>query len=678
MSYTVLARRYRSNTFDEVIGQESVARTLLNAIAQGRVAHAYLFTGTRGVGKTTTARLFARALNAPDTIPGCPKPGLISSDEGKKKKSKPKPDGESSSRRGNDTDDSHDYPPIDVQERMAAAIMAGGDLNVVEIDGASNNGVEQARQLIANSGLAPTGNALYKIYIIDEVHMLSTAAFNALLKTMEEPPPHVKFILCTTESHKVPATIQSRCQRFDFRNIPTAKIADHLRDVLRQENVEASDDVLWQLARLGNGSMRDALSLLDRLISTGESPLTPQVLETMLGLPAPELIINLVDGLAAGDVGESLRRTAAILEKGISEDQLVEVLIERLRQLMLISACGPDSELVELADEARKTAATQAGRFDAAGLVHMIALCENLQRAGKSSSNPRALLDATVVRLALSEKMADVAALLAAGGGGGTGSADLKKKVASSQPPAVEAARSVAPASRPVLPPLSSQRTSAPAPAPAAETLQETPAETGDSMREGVATISEAAPGRGMPAVSGASPREVWASVLGHVAGKFSLSWVQSLSLARLDDRTAVVSLLPGKRDMHKFIAADRQREQLADLFKRVLGRPVRIEVEAAGAINGADASDQSPGADVAPSSRSMRTEREEALALPLVQEVLSVFEATLVETHLAAAAPIKTASPGETVADVVKPMTLNAGISDEEMFDDVLTPDDD
>ncbi len=423
MSYTVLARRYRSNTFDEVIGQESVAKTLLNAIAQGRVAHAYLFTGTRGVGKTTTARLFARALNAPDTIPGCPKPGLITADaDGKKKKTKAKPDGESSSRRGTasgtSSDEPHDYPPLDVQERMASAIMAGQDLNVVEIDGASNNGVEQARQLIANAGLAPTGNALYKIYIIDEVHMLSTAALTALLKTMEEPPPHVKFILCTTESHKVPATIQSRCQRFDFRNIPTAKIADHLRDVLRQEKVEANDDVIWQLARQGNGSMRDALSLLDRLIATGESPLTPQVLEAMLGLPAPQLIINLVDALASGNVGQSLEHTAALLDKGISEDQLIDVLIERLRQLMLITACGSESDLIELSDEARPVAAAQAASFDAAGLVHMIALCENLQRAGKNSSNPRALLDATIVRLALAEKMADVAALLAGGGAG--------------------------------------------------------------------------------------------------------------------------------------------------------------------------------------------------------------------------------------------------------------------
>jgi DNA polymerase-3 subunit gamma/tau len=641
MSYTVLARRYRSNTFDEVIGQESVSKTLLNAIAQGRVAHAYLFTGTRGVGKTTTARLFARALNAPDTIPGCPKPGLISTDEGKKKKGKAKTSNEA-----------NEYPPLDVQERMAAAIMAGQDLNVVEIDGASNNGVEQARQLIANAGLAPTGNALYKIYIIDEVHMLSQAAFNALLKTMEEPPSHVKFILCTTESHKVPATIQSRCQRFDFRNIPTAKIADHLKAVLKLEKVEGNADVIWQLARLGNGSMRDSLSLLDRLIATGESPLTPQVLEQMLGLPAPELVINLVDALADGDIGESLRRTAALLDKGISEDQVVDVLIDRLRQLMLITACGEGSELVELSDEARPLAAAQAARFDAAGLVHMIALCENLQRAGKNSSNPRALLDATMVRLALSEKMADVAALLSS-----SGNADLKKKVAPPQfpsprppaanPPTLALATAPPPPQAPSRQPPRDSPLIAPDPAPQrtvpAAPLPVTIAEASPFLSD---DVDEPLPASAGPALipSSPAPADIWSTILRSIGDRHSLSWVQSLSLARLDDRTAVVALLPGKRDMHRFVSAERQREQLADLFKKALGRPVRIEVESTGGpqtkgtTQGASHAAQHAPAHsggAALSTQSIRTEREHALALPLVKEVLAVFEATLVETHL-------------------------------------------
>ncbi len=393
MAYTVLARRYRSASFDQVVGQEPIASTLKNAISAGRVAHAYLFCGTRGVGKTSMARILARALNAPATIPDCPPPA-----------------------------DASEYPDEEVQQRMAASIMLGDDLNVIEIDGASNNSVEQARQLIANAGLAPTGNALFKVYIIDEVHMLSNSAFNALLKTMEEPPEHVKFILCTTEPHKVPATIQSRCQRFDFRNISTGRISDHLKEVLKTENVEADEQLIWHVARVGNGSMRDALSLMDRLIATGQSPLTMQVLEEMLGLPDQTLVSQLVDALAQGDVAQALQITADLLGRGIAQDQLIETLIERFRQMMLIVACGKDSPLIELSDEAKDEAAKQAEQFDASGLVHMIALCEGLLRAGKSSSNPRAMLDAMVVRLSLAEKMADVSALLAGGAAG------LKKK----------------------------------------------------------------------------------------------------------------------------------------------------------------------------------------------------------------------------------------------------------
>lgn len=400
MSYTVLARRYRSNAFDQVIGQEPIARTLCNAIARQKVAHAYLFTGTRGVGKTSMARIFARALNAPDTIAECPRPA------------------------------DQEYPPADVQQRMADAIMRGDDLNVIEIDGASNNSVDDARQLIANAGLSPTANARYKIYIIDEVHMLSTSAFNALLKTMEEPPEHVKFILCTTEVHKLPATIQSRCQRFDFRNIATARIAEHLRHVLASEKIKADDEAIWQVARLANGSMRDGLSLLDRLIAAAEpqTGVTMDVLQQMLGLPPQERIDALVEAFAAGDVAQSLQHAALLLNQGISQDQLLETLIERFRQLMLLGACGPQSELVELSDDAKTRAVKQALQFDAAGLVHMIALCENAQRVSKSSSNPRALLDATVVRLALAEKMADVTAVLAgSGAGSGPGLPEKKK-----------------------------------------------------------------------------------------------------------------------------------------------------------------------------------------------------------------------------------------------------------
>jgi DNA polymerase III subunit gamma/tau len=375
MAYTVLARRYRSRDFGEVVGQDAISRTLQNAIKEGRVAHAYLFCGTRGVGKTSTARIFAKALNAVDG-------------------------------KGGEVKD------------VAEAIMAGRDTDVIEIDAASNNSVDDARTLIANCVYRPM-RGKYKVYIIDEVHMLSQAAFNALLKTMEEPPAHVVFILCTTETHKVPATIQSRCQRFDFRNIPTAQVAGHLGRVLKEEGREADEELLHLVARLGNGSMRDALSLMDRLLAAGEKRLTVEMLEQLLGLPDRTLVIELVDAFADGDAAVALERAGALLGRGVSVEQLLGSLAERLRDLMVLAACGAKSELVELSEDAKQQAAEQAQRFDPAGLSHMIAIVESVAGRCKSSSFPRALLDAALVRLAQTEKLADVTAILAEGGGGG-------------------------------------------------------------------------------------------------------------------------------------------------------------------------------------------------------------------------------------------------------------------
>jgi DNA polymerase III subunit gamma/tau len=238
MAYTVLARKYRSQTFDDVVGQDPIAKTLKNAIETGRVAHAYLFTGTRGVGKTTMARILAKALNClksdqPTTAPCC-------------------------------------------QCGSCVAINTGEDIDVIEIDGASNNRVDEIRELRENAIYRPA-RARYKIYIIDEVHMLTTAAFNALLKTLEEPPEHVKFIFATTEPNKVIATIQSRCQRFDFSNISPKTIAAQLKSILKQEKIKYEEDLVLPVARMANGSMRDALSLLDRLISTGEKVLSARL-----------------------------------------------------------------------------------------------------------------------------------------------------------------------------------------------------------------------------------------------------------------------------------------------------------------------------------------------------------------------------------------------------------------
>jgi DNA polymerase-3 subunit gamma/tau len=597
MAYTVLARRYRSDSFDQLVGQEPIARTLQSAIATGRVAHAYLFTGTRGVGKTSMARLFARALNAPDTIPGCPKPS--------------------------DTKKS-DFPPLDVQQRSAQAIMHGEDLNVIEIDGASNNSVDQARQLIAAAGLAPTDQARYKVYIIDEVHMLSSAAFNALLKTMEEPPEHVKFILCTTEVHKVPITIQSRCQRFDFRNIPAAKIAEHLKAVVKSEKIAADESVIWQVAWLGNGSMRDALSLLDRLLAAGSKTLSAELLAEMLGLPPQQRIVDLIDSLAAGDAAAALHHTAELLESGVSQDQLLEVLIDRLRQLMILCACGPDSDLAELSDDARAGAQQQAQHFDAPGLVYMIALCENLQRSARASSHPRALLDATIVRLALAEKMADVTALLRQSGGRSAGGG-------------VPPARPVAPGVRPAPP--GEQKKKSLDPEPSAPSARPIPA----------ATPVAAAPVPSPPAAPPPTdPAAIWSAVLDQAADKAPIAWVRHLEMRGFDGRRALVAPLPGQRDLIKFLSPQRC-EQLAGMIAHVIRRPVKVEVDptAAAPVDTPTPTDH-PAAPSTPGTSGAGADRAHARNLPLVRRVLEVFEASVIDVAPEAAlqAPAASAAP--------------------------------
>ncbi|HRJ50600.1 MAG: DNA polymerase III subunit gamma/tau [Phycisphaeraceae bacterium] len=364
MTYTVLARRYRSRDFNEVVGQEAIASTLRGAIESNRVAHAYLFCGTRGVGKTSMARIFAKALNGGSA-------------------------------------------------EIDSLIMQGKDTDVIEIDAASNTGVDHVRELISNAAYRPL-RGKHKIYIIDEVHMLSTQAFNALLKTMEEPPEHVKFILCTTESHKVPATIQSRCQRFDFRNIPSSRIADHLRAVIKAEGLAADPELVHAVARLGNGSMRDALSLLDRLMAAGAKSLTLRTLEDLIGLPDSELVGGLIDAVASASPGPALERTDSLLNRGISIETLLETLSSRFRDLMVLAACGPETTLVDLSDQSRRAEVERASRFDVASLTHAIALCESIQRSLRGSASPRALMDALVVRLALTDRFADVTSVLAA------------------------------------------------------------------------------------------------------------------------------------------------------------------------------------------------------------------------------------------------------------------------
>jgi DNA polymerase-3 subunit gamma/tau len=323
-AYQVLARKYRPRTFEDLIGQEAMVRTLANAFASGRIAHAFMLTGVRGVGKTTTARLLARALNYQT--------------------------------------DTADAPSVDlsVEGRHCRAIIEGRHMDVLELDAASRTGVDDMRELLDSVRYAPV-EARYKVYVIDEVHMLSTAAFNALLKTLEEPPPHAKFIFATTEIRKVPVTILSRCQRFDLRRVEPGVLVGHLERVCARENALVEQEGLALIARAAEGSVRDSLSLLDQAIVQAErgQTVSAEVVRDMLGLADASATIGLFEQVMAGRIAEALTSFRALYGYGADPEVVVMDLLEHSHAASIAKTLGPDA-LALPKDQAARLAAIGA------------------------------------------------------------------------------------------------------------------------------------------------------------------------------------------------------------------------------------------------------------------------------------------------------------------------------
>ena len=359
MSYLVLARKCRPQKFDEVVGQDHVTRTLANAIKMDRVAHGFLFSGVRGVGKTSMARILAKSLNCSQgpTVDPC---------------------GECASCR---------------------AVTAGTAMDVIEIDGASNNSVDDIRDLRETVPYRPALGR-FKIYVIDEVHMLSGSAFNALLKTLEEPPPHVKFIFATTEPHKIPATILSRCQHYDFRRIPTEAIVERMEQILEGEGIRTQDGALAVIGREAEGSMRDALSILDQVLAAGAEEITVQAVGDLLGVVSRQVHFDLSAALIAGDPRRCLEIIRDVNRQGFDMSVFSRDLLEHLRNLMAAGICGddrslldmPDTEIDDLVKQARSVSRNTLHRL----FKHFSEAFEEIAR----SSHPRILLEATLARLA--------------------------------------------------------------------------------------------------------------------------------------------------------------------------------------------------------------------------------------------------------------------------------------
>ena len=362
MEYQVSARKFRPGTFEELIGQPHVVQTLRNAILRQQVAHAYLFSGMRGVGKTTAARILAKALNC-------------------EKGPTPEPCGQCES----------------CQE-----IARGNSVDVIEIDGASNTGVDDVRELRENVKFSPF-RGTYRIYIIDEVHMLSNSAFNALLKTLEEPPPHAVFIFATTEVHKIPPTITSRCQHFNFRRIPRREIIARLQEVVKHVDVEIGERSLGAMARASEGSMRDALSLLDQAVAFGGTTITEQDVDEMLGAVPDELVGRIVRTVVNQDPAAAVALVGEVVDHGYDLRAYCGAVVERMRHLM-IAAVVPGFEqaqgLMDLPDEDVKHLLAEAKSFSVEQLQEVFHLFAQAEDRLRSTAHPRFVFEVAAVRAA--------------------------------------------------------------------------------------------------------------------------------------------------------------------------------------------------------------------------------------------------------------------------------------
>ncbi|HEY2787718.1 MAG TPA: DNA polymerase III subunit gamma/tau, partial [Fimbriiglobus sp.] len=493
-AYSVVALRYRPQQFSDLVGQEHVAAGLTNAIASGRIAHAYLFTGARGVGKTSCARILAKALNC---VTG------------------PTP------------------TPCDRCD-ICLGIALGQDVDVPEIDGASNNKVEEARELRSNVGFRPT-RARFKIYIIDEVHMLTTGAFNALLKTLEEPPPHVKFIFATTEAQKLPITFLSRCQRFDFAHINTNSIFETLKHVVKKEGLAAEDEALHQIARRAAGSMRDSQSLLDQLLASTSGPLTAESVHALLGTAGDDRVAAVAAAVLEKDAAKALELVAEADDRGLHLGELLDQLIDYWRGLMLAAAAGPVAKDLPGSPALQEQIKTRAAGLTLDTILAGLDVLTTAKGKMRGSPHLRVLVELAVVRLARMDDLLSISGLV--------------QQLAS-------------------------------APRPAAT----------DPSKKNSLTPPEAAPANGVPPrpdsndVPGLAAtsdfRTIWDQILNDLGPMRSQNLRQAGDPAILGPNTLALRFPASYSQAYEFAAAEMTQDQLKSSLKKVTGKDWYIRVE--------------------------------------------------------------------------------------------------
>jgi len=489
MSYLVLARKYRPAGFDDFVGQRVIAETLRNAIRLERVAHGYLFCGPRGVGKTSMARVFAKALNCAEG-PTCTPCGKCNA---------------------------------------CRSISRGEDVDVIEIDGASNRGIDAVREIRRNARYAAS-HSRFKIYVIDEVHMLTNEAFNALLKTLEEPPPHVKFFLATTAPAKLPETILSRVQRFDFRRISTGEIAKRLEWICEREAVKASPEVCLLVARRGRGSMRDALSLMDQVFSfCGDEPKFEDV-RRLIGALSDDEMGGILDMVRARDSAGLVYAVDGLLKRGMDAGEAVDEMVRYLRDLLVARVCGPDEDLLDRPGEAAGGLVERARELTPQEIIYMVEVLNSSARRLREGQDERVVLEMALVKLAESDGLRPVGEL-------------LERLAVLEESAGAGVASDAAP----------------------------TPARTEPAVREAVA------PGFGEGAET--TP-DVWEKVLqaAHVKSSWLHLCLCSGRLAGIDAGTAVIEY-PAKGSFRADIEKPEFRRTVEAIFSEVTGRRMRVRL---------------------------------------------------------------------------------------------------
>ena len=549
MSYTVFARKYRPQKFDDVLGQEHITQTLRNAIDQNRIAHAYIFVGPRGTGKTSTARIFAMALNATNG---------------------PKAD-------------------FDPEDDICKEIAQGRSLDVIEIDGASNNGVEQVRELRENVRFAPA-RGKFKIYIIDEVHMLTTAAFNALLKTLEEPPAHVKFLMATTDVQKVLPTILSRCQRFDLRRIPTATITRHLLWIAQQEGFTLDPAAAATVARGAEGGLRDAESMLDQLVAFCGHHITEADVLSVFGFTATEAVFGLTDAILDGDASVALHAVHEHAEAGRDLGRLMSDLISHIRNLLVLKA-NPSGLGEELMPETIATLQAQAQRAPMDKLLDLIEGFAGAEGRMKWAPNKKMHFEIAVIRAIQSLQSATLTEVLDT----------LTALRGGTPPPAIE--RPVAPAPKLVQKPLQEPKPQPPVvKAPEPLVIQQ------------ASKVVEPPP----PAAPKVSIESFWPAFLQAIKLERPLiiGLVQPGSLMEIKAGTAIIAF-PPNRDFDKSML-ETHIKFMEEIATSLLGSPTRIRLELR------------EGVTAAPVVVDNRDPMEVFKDDPKIRRVLELFQGTL------------------------------------------------